>query len=71
VLTVAIHEAETFDRIFGKMVDHNDEGEVDAAEYTFDRATVDRLLASRSLAPSGAGSLHLAWLHRDEIFPAG
>jgi len=71
VLTVAIYEAETFDRIFGNMVDHNDEGEVDAEEFTFDQATVDRLLASQSLAPSGAGSLHLAWLHRDEIFRPG
>ncbi|WP_203935945.1 helix-turn-helix domain-containing protein [Planosporangium mesophilum] len=69
VLTVAVFEAETFDYIFGNMVKYNDEGEVDAEEFTFDGSTVERLLTTESMAPSGAACLRLAWLHHAEIAP--
>lgn len=69
VLTVAVFEADTFDRIFGSMVDHNDEGEVDTEEFNFSESTVERLLTTESIAPSGAACLRLAWLHQADIVP--
>ncbi|GAB3818022.1 helix-turn-helix domain-containing protein [Micromonospora zhanjiangensis] len=67
LLTVAVFEASTFDSLFGEMVDENDEGEVDAEEFSFDGPTIHRLLTSESMAPSGAACLHLAWEHREVI----
>ncbi|WP_433369034.1 helix-turn-helix domain-containing protein [Actinoplanes sp. CA-142083] len=63
VLTVAIFDAEVFDEIFGKMVDHNDEGEVESEEFPFTPETIRRLLVTESFAPSGAACLALAEQH--------
>jgi hypothetical protein len=51
------------------MVDHNDEGEVDAEEFNFNESCVERLLTTEPMAPSGAACLRLAWLHRTDILP--
>jgi transcriptional regulator with XRE-family HTH domain len=67
VLTVAVFDADFFDRIFDGMVDQNDEGDVETEQFTFDDATVARLLAGQGLAPSGAACLQLAWQHRAAI----
>ncbi|MEE6261021.1 helix-turn-helix domain-containing protein [Plantactinospora sonchi] len=67
LLTVAVFEADVFDRIFDGMVDKNDEGELASEELAFDAPTMDRLLGEGSMAPSGAACLHLAWRHRDVI----
>jgi hypothetical protein len=67
VLTVAVFDADVFDNVFRDMVDQNDEGEVESREFSFDERTVDRLLTTESLAPSGAACLHLARQHRAEI----
>jgi len=69
VLTVAVFEADTFDRIFGTMVDHNDEGEVDTQEFNFSESAVERLLTTESIAPSSAACLRLASLHQADIVP--
>lgn len=71
VLTVAVFDAEAFDAVFRDMVQLNDEGEVatdgDQEAFTFDRQTIQRLLANEPLAPSGAACLHLAWQHHAAI----
>jgi transcriptional regulator with XRE-family HTH domain len=69
VLTVAVFDADVFDRIFDGLVDLNDEGTVesmdaDRQQFAFDRQTVRRLLADEPWAPSGAATLQLAWHHR-------
>ncbi|MBN1173463.1 MAG: XRE family transcriptional regulator [Micromonosporaceae bacterium] len=72
VLTVAIFDDDIFDEIFTGMVTHNDEGTIVTAdrerrEFTFDQATIERLLATEPIAPSGAACLHLAWNHHEAI----
>jgi hypothetical protein len=68
VLTVAVFEADVFDRIFDGLVELNDEGAVarghNQEHFSFDGATIRHLLATESIAPSGAACLHLAWQHR-------
>lgn len=71
LLTVAVFEASTFDTVFRDMVDRNDEGEVEAQEFTFDAETVDHLLREVPMAPSGAACLRLAWQHRARILAHG
>jgi hypothetical protein len=67
IFTVAIFDADIFDKIFGNMVAANEEGDVDTQVFTFDGPTIERLLNQEPLAPSGAACLHLAWQHRDSI----
>ena len=72
VLTVAVFDADTFDDLFEGLVDHNDEGTIVTAdrerrEFTFDHDTIQRLLTTEPLAPSGAACLHLAWQHHATI----
>jgi hypothetical protein len=69
VLTVAVFDADVFDDIFDGLVETNDEGTVtrygrDHEQFTFDSATIDHLLTTESMAPSGAACLSLAWQHR-------
>lgn len=72
VLTVAVFDADVFDEIFDGLVESNDEGIVtgngpNAEQFTFDGATIDRLLNTEAMAPSGAACLTLAWQHREAI----
>jgi len=71
VFTVAVFDADVFDAIFEGMVEHNDEGDVvigqDRQEFTFDGPTIEHLLSTQPIAPSGAACLHLAWQHRASI----
>ena len=72
LFTVAIFDADIFDRLFESMVEHNDEGSIvtadrESREFTFDSDTIERLLTTEPLAPSGAACLHLARHHRNTI----
>jgi hypothetical protein len=64
-LTVAVFDAETFDDIFRDMVETNEEGTIardgkTLENHVFDDATIERLLATEAIAPSGAACLTLA-----------
>ncbi|WP_344266227.1 hypothetical protein [Actinomadura napierensis] len=71
VFTVAVFDADIFDKIFDGMVEQNDEGDVvssdDRQAFNFDGPTIERLLRTEPIAPSGAACLYLAWQHRDAI----
>ncbi|TDB85671.1 transcriptional regulator [Actinomadura sp. KC216] len=71
VFTVAVFDADVFDRVFDGMVKQNDEGDVvsgdDRQAFNFDGPTIERLLSTEPIAPSGAACLSLAWQHRDAI----
>jgi hypothetical protein len=71
VFTVAVFDADIFDTVFDGMVHQNEEGEVvrgqDREEFTFDGPTIQRLLASQPIAPSGAACLSLAWQQRSSV----
>jgi hypothetical protein len=71
LFTVAVFDAETFDAVFDRLVEVNEEGTVTrrsgGEELTFDADTVHRLLTSGRLAPSGAACLSLAWAHRQHL----
>jgi transcriptional regulator with XRE-family HTH domain len=71
VLTVAVFDADVFDAIFEEMVEQNDEGDFvvggDRQEFTFDGPTIERLMSTQPIAPSGAACLNLAWQHRASI----
>jgi hypothetical protein len=72
VLTVAVFDANVFDQIFDDLVEANEEGTVasngqDAERFPFDGATIERLLSTEAMAPSGAACLSLAWHHRESI----
>jgi hypothetical protein len=64
VLTVAVFDDDIFDRIFDGMVQQNEEGEVDREVFPFDGPTIERLLTTQPLAPSGAACLYLAKEHQ-------
>jgi hypothetical protein len=73
-LTVAVFEAETFDDIFRDMVDTNEEGTVardgkTLENYVFDDVTIGHLLATESIAPSGAACLTLSCEQRGALLP--
>jgi hypothetical protein len=75
ILTVAVFDADVFDQIFNGLVETNDEGIVtrhgpDSEQFTFDSATIDRLLTTESMAPSGAACLSLGWRNRESILDA-
>jgi hypothetical protein len=63
VLTVAVFDDDVFDRIFDGMVQENEEGDVDREVFPFDGPTIERLLTTQPLAPSGAACLYLAKEH--------
>jgi hypothetical protein len=75
-LTVAVFDADTFDDMFRDMVEINEEGTVakdgkTLENYVFDDATIERLLATEAVAPSGAACLTLACQHRSALFVLG
>jgi transcriptional regulator with XRE-family HTH domain len=65
ILTVAVMDADLFDRMATDFVDTNDEGSVVNGRLPFTEATIGRILRSGRMAPAGAGCLLLAWRHRD------
>ncbi|WP_432838887.1 XRE family transcriptional regulator [Dactylosporangium sp. CA-092794] len=74
LLTVAVYEGETYDRLFADMVDSNDEGVVvktgkvqPTSALPFTRHVLDELISGGRLAPAAAGCLELAWQHRQTI----
>lgn len=67
VLTVAVFDAETFDSLFGEMIEQNDEGEVENKEFDFEPEAIHRLLGRETVAPSGAACLHLAAQHHASL----
>ena len=64
VLTVAVFDDDVFDHIFDAMVQENEEGDVDREVFLFDGPTIERLLTTQPLAPSGAACLYLAREHQ-------
>ncbi len=72
VLTVAVFDADVFDNIFDGLVESNEEGIItskgqNGEQFNFDAATIDRLLNTEAMAPSGAACLSLARQHRESI----
>src|SRR5260370_31825635 len=70
VLTVAVFDADVFDDIFDGLVESNEEGTVtskgqNGEQFNFDAATIDRLLNTETMAPSGAAFPSLARQHRE------
>jgi transcriptional regulator with XRE-family HTH domain len=77
ILTVVVVEADTFDRLFAKMVPANAEGSLVTAGpnrhafegIPFTAAAVRRLVDTEPVAPSAAACLELAWRHREALLP--
>jgi hypothetical protein len=72
VFTVAVFDADVFDEIFHNLVETNEEGTVtngnrNHEQFVFDGPTIDSLLTSEPMAPSGAACLSLAWQHRESV----
>jgi transcriptional regulator with XRE-family HTH domain len=74
LLTVAVFDGPTYDRLFTDMVDSNDEGTVvktgkvqPTSALPFTRHVLDELAHGGRLAPAAAGCLELAWQHRNMI----
>jgi transcriptional regulator with XRE-family HTH domain len=74
ILTVAVFDGSTYDRLFAGMVDSNDEGTVvktgrvqPTSALPFTRHVLDELAHGGCLAPAAAGCLELAWQHRNTI----
>lgn len=72
LLTVAVFDSDTFDHLFDGMGDQNEEGSIATSDkenrtFTFDRITIEQILTTESLAPSGAACLYLALRHREAI----
>ena len=67
-------DADTFDDIFRDMVEVNEEGTIardgkTLENFVFDDATIEHLLATEAVAPSGAACLTLACQHRAALLP--
>ncbi|MFG2060452.1 helix-turn-helix domain-containing protein [Micromonospora sp. NPDC048871] len=78
ILTVAVFDGPTYDRLFADMVSANAEGTVvvtgrakPTSALPFTRHTIDELTASGRLAPAAAGCIQLAWEHRRTILGRG
>ncbi|OWV01618.1 hypothetical protein B5D80_25805 [Micromonospora wenchangensis] len=78
ILTVAVFDGPTYDRLFANMVSANAEGTVvktgrvrPTSALPFTRHTIDELTASGRLAPAAAGCIQLAWEHRRTILGRG
>jgi transcriptional regulator with XRE-family HTH domain len=67
LLTVAIFDADLFDRLARDFVATNTEGTIVQERVPFNAESVKRLLDSGRMAPAGAGLLELAWQHRDTL----
>ena len=68
ILTVAVFDEEVYDEVFADLVERNEEGTV-AKTVPFEEHTIRRLLdrGRYPVAPAAAGSLKLAWDHRNSI----
>ena len=68
LFTVAVFDADVFDEVFDGLVELNEEGTVtsgrDREQFSFDDSTINDLLTTEPMAPSGAACLYLAWQHR-------
>lgn len=64
LLTVAVFDADVFDRLAADFVATNTEGSIVPERVPFTGEAVKRLLESGRMAPAGAGLLDLAWRHR-------
>jgi hypothetical protein len=68
LFTVAVFDADIFDEVFDDLVELNEEGTVasgpDRRQFTFDESTIDDLLTTEPMAPSGAACLYLARQHQ-------
>ncbi|MFI7623363.1 hypothetical protein [Micromonospora echinofusca] len=78
ILTVAVFDGPTYDRLFANMVSANAEGTVvktgrvrPTSALPFTRHTIEELTASGRLAPAAAGCIQLAWEHRRTILRRG
>jgi transcriptional regulator with XRE-family HTH domain len=67
ILTVAVIDPAVFDVWAADFVEVNDEGTVVAQRLPFVERVVAGLIASGRIAPAGAGCLHLAWQHREQL----
>jgi hypothetical protein len=72
ILTVAVFEADVFDRVFRGLVAENAEGRVviqdGSAAIPFTRASVDRFTGGgEPVQTAGEALLRLAWQHRDVL----
>lgn len=71
ILTVAVFDDDVFDEVFNGLVESNEEGTVtsgrDRQQFTFNGSTINDLLTTEAMAPSGAACLHLAWQHRASV----
>jgi hypothetical protein len=67
LLTVAVFDADLYDRLASDFVATNAEGTVVQERVPFTGESVKRLLDSGRMAPAGAGLLELAWRHRDTL----
>lgn len=67
LLTVAVFDADVYDRLFAGLVDINDEGDLCAA-IPFERRDLDPYLARElPIQPAGQAALALAWEHRETL----
>ncbi|MGB2569221.1 helix-turn-helix domain-containing protein [Micromonospora citrea] len=78
ILTVAVFDGPTYDRLFANMVSANAEGTVvktgrvrPTSALPFTRHTIEELTAGGRLAPAAAGCIQLAWEHRRTILGRG
>ncbi len=71
IFTVAVFDDDVFDEIFNGLVDANEEGTVASGrnrrQFTFDGSTINDLLTTEAMAPSGAACLYLAWQHHASV----
>lgn len=67
LLTVAVFDADLYDRLARDFVTTNPEGSIVAERVPFTESAVRRLIDSGRMAPAGAGLLELAWRHRNTI----
>jgi hypothetical protein len=74
ILTAVVIDDDTFDEVFGDVVETNAEGVIVAVDtrraaegIPFTEENVTRLLTSEPMAPPGAACLALAWQHRTAL----
>ncbi len=71
LFTVAIFDADVFDEVFDDLVELNEEGTITSGpnhqQFTFDGSTINDLLTTEPMAPSGAACLYLARQHQESL----
>ncbi|MBM7083248.1 helix-turn-helix domain-containing protein [Micromonospora humidisoli] len=78
ILTVAVFDGPTYDRLFADMVTFNAEVTIvttgrlkPTSALPFTRHTIDEITSGGQLAPAAAGCIELAWEHRRTILDRG